>query len=109
MRAAYCVHISIDSCSEAKRTPLPRKTRSLQRAEREFINRRTLRLWAPTWFRMVGNNLFACKLLWRHTIGRGRVRPREGLTTGLTDGVVVDCTAVTKAVQIQKKTDQTMW
>ncbi|CAM9430646.1 unnamed protein product [Ectocarpus sp. 12 AP-2014] len=38
------------------------KTRenAAQRAEREFINRRTLRLWARTWFRMVGSNLFAC-------------------------------------------------
>ncbi|CAN0033016.1 unnamed protein product, partial [Ectocarpus fasciculatus] len=31
-----------------------------QRAEREFINRRALRLWGKTWFRMVGSNLFAC-------------------------------------------------
>ncbi|CAM9780047.1 unnamed protein product, partial [Ectocarpus sp. 8 AP-2014] len=38
------------------------KTResAAQRAEREFINRRTLRLWGRTWFRMVGSNLFAC-------------------------------------------------
>ncbi|CAB1104148.1 unnamed protein product [Ectocarpus sp. CCAP 1310/34] len=43
-----------------RRGPVKTRDNAAQRAEREFINRRTLRLWGRTWFNMVGSNVFAC-------------------------------------------------
>ncbi|CAB1104649.1 unnamed protein product [Ectocarpus sp. CCAP 1310/34] len=63
---ALVVPLYLDTCVSllgvvrSRRGRVKARENEDERAEREFIIRRTLRLWAPTWFRMVGNNLFAC-------------------------------------------------
>ncbi|CAM9343217.1 unnamed protein product, partial [Ectocarpus sp. 13 AM-2016] len=52
--------LSVWGAIRKRRGRVKTRENAAQRAEREFINRRTLRLWARTWFRMVGSNLFAC-------------------------------------------------
>ncbi|CAM9876550.1 unnamed protein product, partial [Ectocarpus sp. 8 AP-2014] len=62
--AALVVPLYLDTCVSlwgllrGRRGRVKTRENEDDRAEREFITRRTLRLWAPTWFRMVGNNLF---------------------------------------------------
>ncbi|CAN0219722.1 unnamed protein product, partial [Ectocarpus fasciculatus] len=52
--------LSLRGAIRNRKPRLKTRESASQRAEREFINRRALRLWGKTWFRMVGSNLFAC-------------------------------------------------